>query len=155
MRVLAQDAKLQGAKRGGGPTPSVGICVGGSNTSIKRVREMVERGTPCLLAKGTRGAADLLSDLVFMVRNSAEEHELQAAEPDVFTRTSSGVDSLLIADMDHENEKYHLPEEKFQLMVKLLAREDNSNDIQLEDEVNTLYELRHPIKYQLVSPSAC
>eukprot|EP00961_Rhodomonas_salina_P217225 2935165-Rhodomonas_salina.1 len=82
-----------------------------------------------------------------MIRQTSEG----GSEKGSFWRTASGrsggwADSFLMDAAESENEKFHLPEEKFQLIAKLLARKDGLSDVQLEDDINTIYQMRYPVK---------
>ncbi len=77
-----QDEDVAWGKRQQEKAVPVGVCVGGEEATVGRVYEMVKRGTPVLICRGTGKAADLLADVIWMhqsVGGAGEKWEDESA----------------------------------------------------------------------------
>ncbi len=143
--------------------PSVGVCIGGNNSSFLRVSEMVKRGMPVLLVNGSGGAADLMSDLVGMLRAMAEEEgkNVEGQEHDAsfeeFSRRGSGLTRRESAPAEAppwsgEGRHRWESEEKMRLVAALLLVTEDMDDTALCQRVSAAYGFKYPLKCAPRSP---
>jgi hypothetical protein len=141
--------------------PSVGVCIGGGNSSFLRVLEMAKRGMPVLLVKGSGGAADLMSDLVGMLRGREEEGKKAASEDlagtlDEFPRMESAPPSeAALPQVFGEGRHYWESEEKMKLAADLLLLTEGMDETTLCKEVSSVYGFKSPLKCAPAHRAAC